>query len=143
MSNGFNFKHLYWRWQPNIDSNNWFGVAYLSTGCWIFDSKYGKEGPLIWKSRKPGKLIIVSHKTKLKYTNLIELFARNCKIKINEKYFARKYYLIPVIESKLDLVNNIYSYLLIINKFNLNSDVIRYISSYIKPYSIDIDKYVS
>lgn len=143
MSNGYNFKHIYWRWQPNNEVNNWFGVAYLNTGSWIFDSKYGKEGPLIWKNRKPGKLIIVSHKTKLKYTNLIELFAKKCKIKINEKYFARKYYLVPMINSKLDLANNIYSYKLIISKFNLNYDLINHISNFVNIFSIDIEKYLS
>lgn len=143
MTNGFRHKHIYWRWQSNSDAKNWFAIKHQSSKCWIFDKKYGKNGPKIWRDRQPGKLIIVSHKTKLKYTYAIELFARACKHKLNEKFFARNFYLIPHIRRKKEKIYQIYGYQTILNKYKLNYDVINYISNFLEYRLVNIEKYLN
>lgn len=137
-------KNIWWRWQVE-KKNKWLGVAYNSTGCWLFDKKYGKKGAKIWQEReKPGQLIILSGiLIKNNYTNAVNLFARKCKNKIKEKYFARKFILKKHIISKSNDIHKYYSLDYLLNKYNLNIDVIKLISQYLHFYHVlNLDKYL-
>ena len=142
MVNGYITKYIRWLWQYN-NSNKFFQVAHSSSnkGCWMWKSEYGNDGAIIWKNRNKWKLIICCHKSKLKYTTVIELFAKKCKERLTEKFFIRNYKLNGHIISKINKKNNIINYIYILNKYNLNYDVINYISEYIDDYHVDIRRY--
>ena len=143
MVNGYITKYIRWLWCEN-NSKYWFQVAHSSTnnGCWMWKSEYGNDGALKWKNRNQGKLIICCHKSKLKYTSAIELFAQKCRERLTEKFFVRNYKLNDHIISKINKVNIIYGYIYILNKYNLNYDVVEYISTYCSNDKIYINDYI-
>ena len=140
-------KNIWWRWQV-YGKHKWLGVAYNPTGCWLFDyEKFGEKGANIWQEReKPGQLIILSGSitgNHYRYTNAVDLFAKKCKQKIKEKYFARNYILNKHIKIKLYDIYICYSLNYILNKYKLNIDVIIYISQYLYfYYPINLAKYL-
>lgn len=140
-------KNIWWRWQVYY-KNKWLGVAYNPTGCWLFDNKrFGEKGAKIWQEReKPGQLIILSgcqSGNHFRYTNAVNLFALTCKKKIKEKHFARKFILNKHIRLKSNDIHKYYSLDYLLNKYNLNFDVIKFISQYLHFYHpLNLDKYL-
>ena len=140
-----NNKNIWWRWQV-YDKHKWLGVAYKPNGCWLFDyERFGEKGAKIWQEReKPGQLIILSGSitgNQYRYTNAVDLFAKKCKQKIKEKYFARNYILKKHIKIKLNDIYKCYSLNYILNKYKLNTDVIKYISQFLNFHYTNIVDY--
>jgi hypothetical protein len=139
-------KNIWWRWQ--VDKKyKWLGVAYFETGCWLFDTKYGKKGAKIWQEREqPGRLIILSgnpsgnHKN---YTTAVNLFAKKCKNKLKDKYFVKKYKLSRHLKIKSSDVFKYYGIDYLLNKFNLNIDVVKYILEFIPFDFLKLNYYIS
>ena len=140
-------KNIWWRWQV-YDKYKWLGVAYNPTGCWLFDyEKFGEKGAKIWQEReKPGQLIILSGSSSgnhFRYTNAVNLFARKCKNKIKEKFSVRKYILNNHMRIKSSDTYKYYGLDYLLNKYNLNIDVIKFISQYLQFHHVlNLDKYL-
>lgn len=141
MVNGYRKKYIYWIWKCYNGDSFQIGHSSSCKGCWMWNPEYGRDGAIKWKNRNQGKLIICCHKSKLKYTSAIELFAQKCKERLSVKFFVRSYKLNNHIISKINKVNNIYGYIYILNKYNLNYDVVNYISEYIDDYHVDIKRF--
>ena len=142
MVNGYRNKNIYWIWKC-YDGNS-FQIAHSSSskGCWMWNQQYGSDGATKWRSRKSGKIMICCNRSKLKYTNSIELFARKCKKKLNEKFFARNFKLVNHIIYKKNIVNRIDCYNYLLSKYNINYDVINCISEYTEDNCINIKKFI-
>ena len=140
-------KNIWWRWQV-YDKYKWLGVAYNPTGCWLFDSKrFGEKGADIWRRReKPGQLVILSGNitgNHYRYTNAVNLLAKNCRKKIKEKFFMRKFILNKHIKLKQNDVYKYYGMYHVLDKYNLNIDVAKYISEYLEfNHILNLDTYL-
>lgn len=144
MTKGYKNLYIWWRWQH--EDNNWLGVAYSQNqnniACWFWDPKYGRDGHNLWKRRKPGKLIVICNKTKTKYTNAIELFARKCKEKLRQKFFAKKFRLNQHIINNSNNMHLFYAYMYLLHNLQISSDVVSYIQLYLPIQHINIHKYL-
>ena len=107
----------------------------------MWNPKYGSDGAPKWKNRNSGKIMICCNRSKLKYTYAFNLLVRNCKKKLGEKFFARNFKLVHHIISKKNMINRIYSYIYLLNKYNINYDIINYISEYIDDKHIDLERF--
>ena len=79
--------------------------------------------------------------SKLKYTYAFDLFVRNCKKKLGEKFFARNFKLVSHIISKKNMINRINCYIYLLNKYDINYDIINYISEYIDDKHIHLERF--
>ena len=141
MVNGYRKKHIYWIWQCYNGDSFQIGHSSSCKGCWMWDPKYGSDGAPKWKNRNSGKIMICCNRSKLKYTYAFNLLVRNCKKKLGEKFFARNFKLVHHIISKKNMINRIYSYIYLLNKYNINYDIINYISEYIDDKHIDLERF--
>ena len=141
MINGYETQHIVWSGK-NKNNNEYFQVAHSSgkhlkkSVCWLWESRYGSEGALKWRNREEGELIVSTNRSILKYTNVMNLFVKLCKNKI------RKYKLYNHIILKKEKINKIYTFVFIINKFNINLDVTNHISTFIHSDIIDIKRFL-
>jgi len=140
MVNGYRKKHIYWIWKCYDGDSFQIGHSSSCKGCWMWNPEYGSDGAPKWKNRNSGKIMICCNRSKLKYTYVFDLFVRNCKKKLGEKFFARNFKLVSHIFSKKNMINRINCYIYLLNKYNINYDIINYISEYIDDKHIDLER---